>query len=431
MLIAYLLSHGLSLLGNTVASIALPWLVLQRTGDAAAVGLVAAASAVPMLLSAIIGGVFIDRFGRRRLSVCADLASAVCVAALPVVDGLTGLTLAWFVVLGVAGAFIDVPGMTAREALAPDVAEATGMDMSRIAGLRESVGGGVVILAPAAAGGLILLVDPGTVLWVTAACSALAGLVTLTLPKQLGRRPTPSTEAASGPWADVRRGFGVLRDDRTLGTITLVSAASIAVLAPLQNLVLPVYLVGENSPGGFGLVVSCLALGGIAGAGVYAAIGAKLPRRTVFVGSQLVSMVGVAGLALLPPVPLLVPCAVLAGIGAGPLPALFLVLVTERIPEDVRGRVLGLQNAVSMTAVPLSTLFAGLVVEWAGLRETGVALAVAWCGVSLLLLAVPALRHLDSPTAAAPDSSPCPAQPSGVPHPVSPVDPEHASHHTD
>ncbi|MFF8839076.1 MFS transporter [Streptomyces sp. NPDC015130] len=406
MLIAYLLSHGLSLLGNTVASIALPWLVLQRTGDASAVGLVAAACAVPMLLSAVVGGVLIDRVGRRRLSVCADLASALCVAALPVVDGLIGLTLVWFVVLGAAGALIDVPGMTAREALAPDVAEAAGVDMARLAGLREGVGGAVVVVAPAAAGGLILLVAPSTVLWVTAACSALAGLVTLTLPKRLGRRTEateatgavgPGSEGSSGPWADFRRGLGVLRGDRTIATITLVSAASIAVLAPLQNLVLPVHLVGEDSPGGFGLVVSCLAVGGIAGSVLYAAIGPKLSRRAVLVVSQLVATVGVAGLALLPPVPVLVACAVLAGIGAGPLPALFLVLVSERIPEDVRGRVLGLQNAVSMTAVPVSTLLAGLVVEWAGLRETGVALAVAWCAVSVLLLVVPALRRLDGP----------------------------------
>ncbi|WP_346768473.1 MFS transporter [Streptomyces sp. R301] len=109
------------------------------------------------------------------------------------------------------------------------------------------------------------------------------------------------------------------------------------------------------------------------------------------------STVGVAGLALLPPVPVLVACAVLAGVGAGPLPALFLVLVGERVPEEVRGRVLGLQNAVSMTAVPVSTLLAGLVVERAGLRETGVALGIAWCAVSVLLLVVPAMRGLDGP----------------------------------
>lgn len=394
MLIRYLLSHGLSLLGNTVAAIALPWLVLLRTGDAAAVGLVAAASALPMLVSAVAGGVLIDRVGRRRLSVGADLASAVCVAALPVVDGLSGLTVAWFVVLGVAGVVFDVPGMTAREALASDVASATGVGMERLAGLRESISGGVVILGPAAAGALIMIADPTTVLWLTAACSALAALVTLTLPKHIGLQSTPSPEGG-GLRADVARGFGVLRRDRVLTAITLVSAGSAVVLAPLENLVLPVYLVGEGSPGGFGLVVSCLAVGGIGGAGLYAAFGSRWSRRTVFVTAQIVSTVGTAGLALLPPVPVMLVAAVLAGIGAGPMSSLLLVLVMERIPEEVRGRVLGLQNAVSMTAIPLGTLGAGLLVEWIGLRQTGALLAVSWGVVALSAVALPALRQLD------------------------------------
>ena len=399
MLPLYLISHGLSLLGNTVASIALPWLVLLRTGDATAVGLVAAASALPMLLSAVAGGVLIDRVGRRRLSIGADLASAACVAALPVVDGLLGLTVVWFVVLGVAGAVFDVPGMTAREALAPDIAEATGIGMERLAGLRESIAGGVVILAPATAGGLIMLVDPATVLWLTAGCSALAALVTLALPKTIGAQPTATAQGdgeGAGLRGDLKRGLGVLRGDRVLTAVTLVSAGSVAVLAPLQNLVLPVHLVGKDSPGGFGVVVSLLAVGGIAGAGLYAAIGTRWSRRTVFVAAQLTSTLGIAGLALLPPVPVMWAAAVLAGAGAGPLPALFLVLVTERIPEEVRGRVLGLQNAVSMTAVPLGTLVAGLTVDWIGLRQTGALLAVAWCVVTLAIVALPALRGLDA-----------------------------------
>ncbi|MFI1939464.1 MFS transporter [Streptomyces purpureus] len=396
MLTRYLISHGLSLLGNTVAAIALPWLVLLRTGDAAAVGLVAAASALPMLVSAVAGGVLIDRVGRRRLSVGADLASAACVAALPVVDGLLGLTLAWFVVLGVAGALFDVPGMTAREALAPDVAAAAGVGMERLAGLRESIGGGVVVVGPAAAGGLIMFVDPTTVLWLTAGCSALAALVTLTLPKSVGAQAVPSPEDGGGLKSDVARGFGVLRGDRVLAALTFVSAGSVAVLAPLQNLVLPVHLVGKDSSIGFGLVVSFLAIGGIGGAGLYAAVGARWSRRTVFVAAQLTSTVGIVGLALLPPVPVMLAAAVLAGIGAGPLPALFLVLVSERIPEQVRGRVLGLQNAVSMTAVPLGTLGAGVLVEWIGLRQTGALLGVAWGVVALAVVLLPALRTLDA-----------------------------------
>jgi len=121
MVIRYLLADALSLFGNAVAAVALPWLVLVRTGDAAAAGVIAAAAALPILLAAVVGGWVVDRFGRRRISVGADLASAAAIAALPLVDAWTGLTLAWFIALGIAGALFDVPGMTAREALAPDV----------------------------------------------------------------------------------------------------------------------------------------------------------------------------------------------------------------------------------------------------------------------------------------------------------------------
>nr|AFU90407.1 MFS-family/H+ antiporter [Streptomyces sp. WMMB 272] len=396
MLTRYLLSHGLSLLGNTVATIALPWLVYLRTGDAAAVGLVAAASALPMLVSAVAGGVLIDRVGRRRLSVGADFASAACVAALPIIDHFSGLTVVWFVVLGVAGALFDVPGMTARETLAPDLAAASGVGIERLAGLRESVGGVVVVVGPAVAGGLIVLVDPATVLWITSGCSAAAALVTLSLPRTVGARSAsaPASEGG-GLKADIARGFSVLRHDRVVTAVTFVSAGSAAILAPLQNLVLPVYLVGKDSPGGFGLVISFLAVGGIVGSGLYAAIGARLSRRAVFVVAQLLSTAGIVGLALLPPIPILLGAAVVAGIGAGPLPALCLVLVTDRIPESVRGRVLGLQNAVSMTAIPLGTLGASLLIEWGGLRQTGALLGLGWAVVAVSVLALPALRQLD------------------------------------
>ncbi|MFY1621834.1 MFS transporter [Micromonospora sp. WMMD735] len=395
MLIRYLLSHALSLLGNSMAAIALPWLVLVRTGDPAAAGVIAAVSALPMLLAAVAGGLVVDRFGRRRTSIWADLASAVAVAALPVVDQVTGLTVGWFVVLGVAGALLDVPGMTARESLVPDVATAAGVGLERLAGLREGINGVVLVVGPAAAGGLLVLFDPTTVLWVTAACSAAAALTTLTLPARLGRG---SGEAGGGIRTELLKGFRVLGGDRVLAAMTFVVTISVLVLAPLQNLLLPVYLVGRDSPGGFGLMVAFLAVGGIGGSIVYSIAGAGLSRRTVFVVAQLLTAVGTVGLALLPPVPVLLAAATLAGFGAGPMQALALVLVTERIPERYRGRVLGLQNAATTTAVPVGTLVAGLLISGIGLRETGVLLAVAWGVVAAFALLVPALRRLEPPT---------------------------------
>ncbi|EED6098059.1 MFS transporter, partial [Salmonella enterica subsp. enterica serovar Typhimurium] len=48
--VAYLASYLLSLLGNSIAGVALPLIVLQVTGSALGAGAVAAATAIPAVL---------------------------------------------------------------------------------------------------------------------------------------------------------------------------------------------------------------------------------------------------------------------------------------------------------------------------------------------------------------------------------------------
>ncbi len=115
----YFGSYSLSLLGNGIASVLFPLLVLARTGDVLAAGTVAAVTTGVGAVVGVFAGVVVDRVNRRTVSVVSDLLSAGSVAALPVVDALWGLNLAWFVGLGVVGAFGDMPGLTARESMLP------------------------------------------------------------------------------------------------------------------------------------------------------------------------------------------------------------------------------------------------------------------------------------------------------------------------
>jgi macrolide resistance protein len=76
-----ILAGGLSLFGNAVAAVALPWIVLSLTGNAAWTGIAAAAGMIPLVIGAFCGGPIVDRFGSRIVAVTADLASALSVAA--------------------------------------------------------------------------------------------------------------------------------------------------------------------------------------------------------------------------------------------------------------------------------------------------------------------------------------------------------------
>ena len=135
----FVAAEAFSLFGNSAIAIVLPGLVLTRTGDPAVTGLVAAVAALPAILAAVVGGWLIDKVGQRRMSVLADIGSAVSVAGLAVVDRVFGLDLGWFVALGILGALFDVPGMTARETLMGRVARTSGVSLDKIASLRQAV----------------------------------------------------------------------------------------------------------------------------------------------------------------------------------------------------------------------------------------------------------------------------------------------------
>ena len=189
-LIGLLASTTLSNTGNAIVAVAVPWLVLERTGSATAAGLAGAAAIVPVALSALFGGALVDRVGRRTCAVAADVLSALAVAALPSLDRLIGLGMPLLLVLVAIGAVFDGPGAAAREALRPDVARRSGTPLPKLNAwgeAAESVGN----MVGAGVGGVLLVAVGGFgALWATVAIFLLSAAVTaLTMPGAVSAPP--------------------------------------------------------------------------------------------------------------------------------------------------------------------------------------------------------------------------------------------------
>ncbi|HBT96098.1 MAG TPA: MFS transporter, partial [Coriobacteriia bacterium] len=183
--VRFLISDALSLIGNSVAAVVLPLLILARTGDPLAAGTLSLACAIPQALMGVLGGVVLDKINRRLVSVVSDCISALSVALLLVVDLTLGLNLGWFIALGILGAIGDIPGVTARETLSPSVAKHSGVDLQRFIGIEQSLQSLSVVIGPAVAALLIGFTGGTWALAVTAALSLGAALVTLTLPRTI------------------------------------------------------------------------------------------------------------------------------------------------------------------------------------------------------------------------------------------------------
>ena len=94
----------------------------------------------------------------------------------PLLYQTAGLSFPMLVALVFAGAALDIPGVTARRALLPDLAEGARMRPEAMVSSFESMQSVAFIVGPVIAGGLIALIGSVNLLWITATGFFLSAL---------------------------------------------------------------------------------------------------------------------------------------------------------------------------------------------------------------------------------------------------------------
>lgn len=393
--LTYLASHFLSFLGNGILAVALPLIVLQTTGSPLSVGAVSTATAIPALLAGLCAGVVIDRVNRRTCSVVSDLISAGAVAAIPVVDVLTGLNMSWLVALAIVGSFGDVPGLTARQVMVPAVARHAGVPLERLIGLRQSMTSMALVIGPAAAGTLLSLFDGSTVLFATAVTSAAAALLTATMPHRLGAVELDRDHQTS-LWTQLSAGAGALRGSRFLaGTVGLTVGLALA-FGGLQGLVLPLYFDLIARPDLLGFVLTALALGMLFGTTTFAWLSNRVSRRRWLTVALSGTRVGLLMIATLMSPAVVFAGAALFGVANAVLAAVMGVMQAERIADGVRGRVLSVQNACLQVAAPVGIGLAGVVAQFVSPVAAGLTVFGVWFVAVSVIVGLRALSDVES-----------------------------------
>jgi len=408
--------------GNGIAAVAVPWLVLERTGLATSAGLVGAATAVPLLVSALFSGSIVDTFGRRRTSIVADVCSALSVAAIPLVDRWFGLDMTLILLLVVLGAIFDPAGATAREAMIPEVGAEARWPLARTNAVHEATWGVSYLIGPAVGGVLIATVGPAATLWATAAGFVFASVVMLFL-RAPGVGAPAKADRPRTVLAGSAEGLRLVWADPLLRATTILSMLLVAVYLPIEGVVLPYIFEQEGRPAALGLVLTALSAGGLVGALAYGAVGPRLRRYPVFAGALVLASLSLLAMALAPTYALLVGAAALAGLCWGPVDPLINIAMQTRTEPVRRGRVLGVLMASYYAAGPIGYLGAGVVVERAGADVAFIALGVLMLAVSATAAFLPALRLFDEPGAFEAEIQPASAHVSRLPDPRMPVPP--------
>ncbi len=392
-IVTLLASNALSISGNVMTQVAVPWFVLQATGSPARTGVAGFFQFLPVVIAGFLGGTLVDRLGYRRTSVISDLASGATVAAIPLLYATVGLEFWQLLALVFLGALLDSPGETARSALIPEAAERAGWSLERASGANAVVERGARLAGAPLAGILIVTVGATNVLWidgVTFLISAVA--IRVGVPIAYGRVDGERL----GYLHELRVGLRFLRREPVLLTIMLMVGVT-NFLDAATIILLPVYAAAVyGSPVSLGLMLGALGGGSVVAALLFAARGHLVSRRKLFAACFIGVTLRYPVLAFFPPVGVSVAGHALAGAASGPLNPIIDTVKYERVPAEMRGRVFGVITAVAWAALPLGVLLGGFFIEWVGLRAALILIGLAYLPTTLALWFIPALKDMDS-----------------------------------
>ena len=397
-LYALYVADAISLVGNAVALLAVPWFVLVTTGSAALTGLAVFFNFLPAVLAAFFGGVIVDRLGFRTTSVAADLASAGAVAAIPLIHSTVGIELWQLMALVFLGALLDAPGATARQALFPDVVELAGVRMERASGIRGSIQQGSLLVGGPLGGLLVASLGATTALWLNAASFVVsAAIVAGAIPRPQRELDSESDTEPPGRFlGELAEGMRFIWGHRLIRAIVLTVLLTNFLDAP-DPVIFPV--LAQEAYGGaedLGLMYGVVGGAGLVGALAYSAVGHRVPRRLTFVGCFSVIPLMYLVLATLPPLEATLAALAIVGFAAGPLNPLLLTVASEIVPVKLRGRVFGATRAGAWASIPLGILLGGVVVEQIGVASTMFAIGLCYLAVTTYGFFNPAFREMDA-----------------------------------
>ena len=386
-------ADAISLIGNQLTVIAIPWFVLETTGNAVQAGLIAIANILPIILAGFFGGTLVDRLGYKRMSVVADIASGITILFIPILFGI-GLLPFWALwVLVFLGGLLDAPGSTARAALVPELAEAAGMPLERAGSLLQIVDRSSRLLGAPLAGLLVATMGAQNILLLDAVTFAIsAAMVAVLVPAF----QTAASTKRQHYMADLIEGLRFLHRDRLLLVIVGTVMISNALDAAKGAVILPVYALEIfDSSVALGFMFGLSGGGAIIGALAYAAVGHRLSRRWVFVGAFIAVSLPVFVLAMTLSLWVVLLVHFLAGVASGPINPVISTVKFERVPPNMRGRVFGTITAGAWMAMPLGVMLGGYGIELAGLIPTLLIVGILYLAMTLSLAFNPILKLMD------------------------------------
>jgi MFS family permease len=378
-----------SVFGDFINTVALPFQVLALGGGPLELGIYGAVTSVASIVFVLLGGAIADRIPRRRIILASDLASGGVIGAVALLSATGGLRLEHLyvasAVIGAARSFF-VPAI---EALVPEIVPRDVLQAANsIRGLSRQLG----LLGGPLVGGLLVAFAGLPVAFGVDALTFFVSFVALWLARPPRREPPPPAPILR----QVREGLAYVFSVPWLWIFIFAwSIVLLGMVGPLE-VALPI-LVRDVLHGDarlFGTIIAASGVGQVV-AGIALA---QLKVARLGIAICVFALVGgltLIGMGLITDVPILLGVAAVFGaqfVGVG---VLWTTAVQKHVPQELMGRVISIDFFGGALLLPIAPILTAAIVGALGPPAAfviGGALSLAIAG---LLLVVPSIRSLE------------------------------------
>lgn len=383
----FFLGEVVNTAGSSMSGIALAFAVLRIDDSATALGVVVAASTLPMVAFMLIGGALADRLPRALVLRGCNLIQGI-VQAIVATLVLTGVAEVWHLAaLSFVSGTVFAVSYPAFHGMVPILLPPEERKSAfLLIGQSDSL---LRMMGPVVSGILVATVGPGWALAIDAAtyvvAAAFLGMVRL----PFGERPERQTSVIGDfvvGWSFARKLGWVIPASCCALVFNALISGSIGVLGPV---------IADDTIGsdGWGLARAAQGVGIFVATLVLVRITIRRPMRVIMIGFALMctpmvflgTWVNTAALAA---------AFFVAGAAVSVLGLAWNLTVQEKVPEEMLSRIMAIDGFFSFVAMPIGQVLVGPLSGQFGIRGVELGSVVLCIVVMLVGLSVPAIRNL-------------------------------------
>jgi MFS family permease len=350
-----------SLIGTWMQQTAMSWFVYQITNSKLLLGVVAAMGSAPMMLSSVWGGSLADRYPKRSILVATQTAQMICAFLLAAGVWAGFATPSFIIVIAALNGLAMGFDMPARQAFTVEMTSRE--DLLNAISLNSSIVNGARIIGPSVAGLLIGAFGVAVCFFLNGVTfvAVIAGLSMMRLPRF--ERPAHAVSAGEHAW----NGIVYSIKHQRVRTILLLFLA-VGVFGWSYTVLMPAFArdVLIRGANGYGILMSASGTGAFIGALVVATYGHLFTPRRLALGGVWLFSIALFALSLSRNFYFAMAFLFIAGFGMLLFFSTSNTVLQTIVPDEMRGRVMGVWSLVFGAMIPLGSLEVGAVAHWLG-----------------------------------------------------------------